>query len=300
MNFKGTKEFCTNILLTVVSFGRLIKYSKIAHRFPLKIRVSRSLCIIGNGPSLKESLNESCFAEFIEDKDVFCVNTFVLSEQFIELKPQYYLFLDPEFWESTATDESQKLSQDILNRLQQVTTWKMKIFLPINAKKSLFAQKLTLINNITLSYFNNCPFNGFKWLRFFMYSKGASMPLGQNVLIGALFLGINMGYRKIYVIGADMSLHQNVVLRQDNIICGHVQRFYEDTLTTVTEVVPFLNQGATPYWRMAELFQAFADTFKAFEDIAEYAHYVDVKVYNVSKVTFIDVFERCGIRDCLD
>lgn len=291
------KLLLENIVHTLISFVRLIIHVNLKYRFELCERQMKSLCIIGNGPSFRNTFHDAAFSNFAESKDFFCVNTFALSEEFDILKPRYYLFLDPEFWENTATDECKQLRQNLLSEINEKTTWNMTIFLPVKAKRFSFVQLFCFKENINIEFFNDCPFWGFNFIKFYLYRKGVAMPLGQNVLIGAVFLGLNMGYKNMYLIGADMSLHKNLILRDDNVVCGVVKRFYEDENEDSIKMTPFLKQGADPYWKMADLFEAFTNTFRAFDELACYAQSINAKVFNASKVTFIDSFKRCNIKN---
>lgn len=85
-------EFFNKIFLCVYRNNQDISKLKIECE-----RIVKKECVIlGNGPSLKKSLENDL--DFISNRIVFCVNFFATSDYFEVVKPKFYVFADPGFW----------------------------------------------------------------------------------------------------------------------------------------------------------------------------------------------------------
>jgi hypothetical protein len=116
------------------------------------------------------------------------------------------------------------------------------------------------------------------------------MPKAQNVLIAALFVAINMSYKKIYLFGADHSWHETIELNSKNIVCFRDAHFYDND---DAHLIPFYKGYANQdTFTMQELFDAFATMFRGYDMLQVYARSLGCKIYNLSSKTFVDAFER--------
>jgi hypothetical protein len=120
------------------------------------------------------------------------------------------------------------------------------------------------------------------------------MPQSQNVLVAAIFLGINMSFKKIYVFGADHSWHEHLHVNEENILCLKHIHFYENEENV--SFVPFY-KGAhlKETFSVAEIFATWAKVFNGYSALNHYANSRGCKIYNASEVSFIDAFERIKI-----
>ncbi|MFW5726411.1 MAG: hypothetical protein ACOCW4_00955, partial [bacterium] len=83
----------------VASFYSAIKVLLMSRFFlqrPDKINDHRECVLLGNGPSLKDFLDNHL--DFLQDKAVFAVNNFVRTDAFPKVKPQYYVIVAPDYW----------------------------------------------------------------------------------------------------------------------------------------------------------------------------------------------------------
>ena len=188
------------MLKSIISVSKVIVFAKY---FLPKPAISSTTCaILGNGPSLKFSLENN--EAFLSNTELFCVNLFATTPYFEQFRPQNYFVLDDAF-----ANEKHALIPNCYKNMIEKTTWSMKLFVPVQFKKSGYVQKIFANHpHIQLVYYNYVISNGFTWLNHWLYNKGLAMPQSQNVLVGSLFTAIGLGYKKIYLFGADHTFHE--------------------------------------------------------------------------------------------
>ncbi|OQY00191.1 MAG: hypothetical protein B6I24_00260 [Bacteroidetes bacterium 4572_128] len=89
--------FIENFVLMILSIIKIFIFSKLFIKIKDKKENTNKDCIIlGNGPSLNSFLKEKKY--FLQNKELFCVNLFPISEFFERLKPRYYVLSAPEVY----------------------------------------------------------------------------------------------------------------------------------------------------------------------------------------------------------
>jgi hypothetical protein len=247
--------------------------------------------ILGNGPSLKNSLKETSL-NFIKARKKFCVNDAVISDEFNALKPEYVVFMDQAYISPKTAEPNlsrYKKEEQILSKAD----WEIKIFMPIGAKLWNHFIEVPLKNkNVKIIYINsNMSQFEDEQDKFIEYKQNISMPRITNVLISSLYIAINAGYKKIYLYGADHSWHESINIRADNVVCYKDRHFYDKKeVTTCTPV--YKNPECNITFTMAELFTMFGYNFASYMELERYSIYMGAKIYNASNISFIDAFER--------
>jgi hypothetical protein len=281
-------KFSWNIFQTVISILKIFFLSGNVKQFPEA--QSDSISILANGPSLKSSLQK--FSEYFKNTTCFCVNNFSSSEEYEVIKPSYYLFLDPAFFEY---DEAKHEHPDIaaaLRNLELKTKWPLNLFIPRKGKKSMYLKILQERNpNIHVYYINYTVVKGFTFFTHFSFKKNFGMPRCTNVLGGCIFLALNMGYKEIYFFGADHSWHEELRMTDDNTLL--IKDFhFNDKSEDVKEHKLY---ESVERKQAIGIYRAFWWIYKTFQDyiyISEYAKKIDAEVYNASDKSYIDAFER--------
>lgn len=264
---------------TCKSIIRVILFSKITKN-DFNIVIKKNCVIIGNGPSVNDTLKESI--DFFKNKDVFCVNHFMITNYYPIIKPNNYLMLDPAF-----IDPNHKGALNALDHLVKFTKWDLNLFIPYSYRKSnYFLQKINKNEFIKIEYFNYVIFEGFERLKFWVYKNNLGMPQSQNVLVGTIFKTINLGYEKVYLIGADHTWHENLRLNENNELLAIDAHFYG------TKTYEAKDKVAKNESYMASQFLSLHKAFKGYEVLASYSKYRGVKIINASKRSYIDVFEK--------
>lgn len=280
--YNSTSTFLTNVLNSGISIVKVLIRSNLnIKNHPIK--GIKKCVILGNGPSLSDSLIE--YASILQNYQLIAVNGFALAKEYLVLKPNYYVLHDPAFW--TAED---KLPEKIFNAIKSKTDWPLTIYIPNQAKNSLLINSL-ISEKITIIYYNYVVYKGFTSLGHFLFNKNLAMPQSQNVLVACLFLTINMGFKDIYTLGADHTWHENLVVNENNVLCIKNVHFYSEE--TKVDFKPFRKGlDVEETFKVYEIFEIWTKVFKGYEVISGYAKAKGSKIYNASKVSFIDTFER--------
>ncbi|WP_343616095.1 hypothetical protein [Flavobacterium sp.] len=271
------------------TFYRVIRESKFQTDLEL-INDSGECYILGNGPSLKYYLEDNL--DFLKKQKTFAVNLFVKSEYYEILRPNYYVLADPNFWLFTGLPNKIKVEEDTLSTLNEIsrkTSWPLTILIPYAAKK-YFAIFFKNHEFIKIVCYNNTviPVEGFDSLTNYLFKKNLASPRIQNVLIAAIYASINIGFEKINVFGADHSWTKELFVNDDNQVGCVDDHFYHKETPSLRLYTRY--DGVN--YKMHELLRDFAYMFEGYHILKKYADYKGAKIYNRSKGSFIDAFER--------
>ncbi|QHT68832.1 hypothetical protein GXP67_20350 [Rhodocytophaga rosea] len=280
-------SFLKKLTETLLSFLFILKDSKFSTKVKSISGRSGQVIVLGNGPSFRADVEQ--YSSFFQDKDIICVNNFANSPYYETLKPYMYLFLDNMYWHKEILSEVEAQIMATFEFVNNKTSWPVILLFPFQARGSERLKVFTNPNIQTL-FFNHTPVSGFIGIRHWLYKRNLGMPKAQNVLIAALFVGINMGYKKIYLFGADHSWHQTIELNSKNMVCFRDSHFYDND---DAHLIPFYKGYANQdTFTMQELFDAFATMFRGYDMLQVYAQSLGCKIYNFSSKTFVDAFER--------
>ena len=302
-----------NLLISIRYFHLTYKVNKIKK----EILASDECVILGNGPSLKDSFDEDI--SFIKNKKKVCVNSFAESKYYAELKPEFYILADPLFWDKdyksifdsiskidslgensssetlgniNAYKKLKLVKDNLFKSLVEKTKWRLNLFVPLHSKPSkVFEDLATRNNNINVIYYSAIPIN-FKlsFFRHISYTLNIGMPTPQNVLIAAIFLALKINFKKIYLIGADHSWHEDLVLDENNILCLKDKHFYNQNEIKLTPLVGDIKNGTIT--KMHEQYYALYLTFRSHMFCESYSKKLNSLIANYSKKTYIDAYER--------
>ena len=205
-------------------------YSNKTENFGINLIDKNEECVVlANGPSLKKTFASKKIYEFIKKRKKFCVNAFVFSDEFFKLKPEYICFADLVFWSHKLRAKIQKFVDGIYNKLLAID-WQVIIFMPKYAENWNFIIDLPKRNqNIKIIYINTATSLHKKenLARFIEYKENQATPLIHNVALLAIYLSINIGFKNVYLFGLDHSWHENITVRNDNVVCIVDKHFYD-------------------------------------------------------------------------
>lgn len=240
----------------------------------------KSLIILGNGPSLRHTIDEKF--DRLVCNDLMAVNFAAITDDFFRLRPKYYMLADRHFFNAVTSDPNvAKLWANFAK-----VTWDFTLLVPSKFKH--FVKPLLMhCPDIRLRYFNLTPIEGFKWLRNLLYSAGLGMPRPRNVLIPAIMEGIRLGYKEIYLCGADHSWTKTLDVDEDNFVVSIQPHFYkdnEDEHKRVRETYKGL--------RLHNVLESMTIAFRSYWKIKDYAVRKKVSIYNSTPGSMIDAFQR--------
>lgn len=276
---------------TVFSVARVLLFSSFNPTGNKIKNVSGCDCfILGNGPSLKEVLKSEMFLNN-NSADLFVVNDFAISEYYEKIKPKFYVIADPGYWSNKAFEQTKIIRENVIASINLKTNWELTILVPAECYKTGFFQKQVQNKNVTILFFNTTEIHGFEKIVRGCYKYNLGMPQLQNVLVGAIYLAINIKYKKIYIIGADHSWLNDMFVNDRNQVCLLPNHFYGEAAKEKNSANVWLKCYGEPY-RMDEILVDLSKMFKGYHLLNQYASSMATKIYNLTPNSFIDAFER--------
>lgn len=289
------RDLIDNTYKTVFTKFNTLLNSKKSKIKPLK-NTNKKVIVLANGPSVKKEFDDKTILSEMANTDAICVNFFYKSEVFDFIKPKYYLISAPELWEEDVSELHQKNRNSLYNKLTNHVTWEMTFFIPFQAKTTSFwREQLSKNNNITIQYYNNTPIEGFESFRFRQFDKQRGTPRCHNVLGYTLMVLIWKDYKNIGIFGADHTWTKSLYVSEDNKAFLEQPHFYN----TNPNLVQMHTKGKKDEKKRKfhEIIHKFYLAFKSYFEIHNYAKTKGIKIYNLTKGSFIDAFERMTPKD---
>lgn len=276
-----TAHLISDLSRSVASVAKIILLS----RSPFKrkaIRTERPIVILGNGPSLNDTVENH--SDFLKDKDLLAVNFAANTPYFERLKPNRYVIADPGFFTLEGYEKIPELWKNI-----SAASWNIDLFVP--AKYLGLARGKITSRNVAVHPFNMTPIEGFYPLRRFAYKRGLGLPRPRNVLIPSLMNAIRAGYTDIYIAGADHSWSKTLWVDNKNRVVTVQPHFYPDDEKEQERITK-----AYAGIHLHDIFTSFAIAFRSYFDVARFASDAGVRIINVTPGSFIDAFPRQTIQ----
>ncbi len=289
--FNSATTFLSNLTASLLSLVKILMRSRWGVRLPVPQRPRCS--VLGNGPSLNDSLANH--QDFLGETELVCVNFFAATDHFTRLRPTNYVLADPNCFTFNETTVGREDLHQILAALLQRVDWPMQLYVPNFAKGSYLIRQIEAGNpTIKLIYYNPTIVKGFAWFRHWLYSANLGMPQAQTVIITALSLMINRGFKEIFLFGADTSWHEQIRLDEHNQLLMKQIHFY-DKPKDVAFAPVYKDAHRTRTFTMASQFLSLHKVFRGYEMLQEYATYKGARILNASSKSYIDAFERVQI-----
>lgn len=246
---------------------------------------SDKLIILGNGPSFSQSIKK--YKEQAEKNDCIAVNNFCNTDYFSEIKPNIYVIADPSNLGKidNLSESLREETQKIVSQLSKAT-WNINLIVPDFAKEGYL---INAINNplIKVYYYNTKNNPKYKQL-YDNWNTNCVTPPAQTVLNTCVYLGIYLEYKYIYVLGMDMSWHEDLELDQKtNELFIVDKHFYGTKKRFATLDI----NGKKPA-KVHEYLRCSVNALESFWELRGFADYKGVKIYNCSNHSWVDAFER--------
>jgi len=253
---------------------------------------SGSLIILANGPSLRSDLDRH--RARLSSCNTMAVNMFALSDDFSIIKPGFYIMLDIAFFKEKTLPRIMEAREKVLDKFKNSLSWDMVLLMPAEARNSHFHRQLLNAGlPLQFAFFNRTVVDGLKAVRNFMYSRGWGMPPPQNVLIGAIMSAVHIGFKKIYLIGADHSWHEEIRIKDDGALEITDRHFYNPSGQKLTK-----HHGETlKQLKIHEFFHELSRTFRSHILIEEFARSKGVDIFNASSASYIDAYRKMSIEE---
>ena len=242
---------------------------------------TNQLIILGNGPSLRTNLDNDL--DLLRSADTLAVNFAANTPEFSEIQPTYYLLADPHFFDKAGEDPNVGRLIENLNSI----TFQMTLFVPAGARK---ADSYFHNHNLTVKHFSFTAVEGYTWFENAMMNSHRGMPRPRNVLIPSIMVGIWLGYKEIYLLGADHSWLKTLSVNDRNEVVSIQPHFYKEDSREqqrVNEV--YVNR------QLHEVLESMMIAFKSYHRIREYADRCGTQIFNSTPGSMIDAFERASL-----
>lgn len=265
-------------------FISLISFIKSPRRVLPKYlpKKNSKLFILGNGPSLLDQFD--FIYENREKSELICVNGFSRNIEYESLKPEIYFLIDPVFFKNDW--ESYDIANSTLSSIKQKTNWNLLLIIPRKWKNSKSVKQLSNNTNISIGYINYVPFVGkLSFIKKSLLKLELSTPVLQNVLIAAIYFGINRKYKEINLFGTDHSWLNDLIVDENNIVYLKDHHFYE------SKTIQLVNADKTPkkaYFFISQIQRM----LKEYSVLECYAKEMGIKIINYTVNSHIESFEK--------
>ena len=223
--------------------------------------------VVASGPTVNDTLSQ-----IGESDDVITVNSSLKDKRIARLRPKIHVLIDSGFTED-------------IDYLYQLNDYKKrnivgKVVVTQEIKKAWIrnigdTSNLFVIN--TAAYLDEYRSGRDKKY----YENNYLTPVIQTVTIAAVYLAIQEGYSDIYLHGCDLTWINDLIVRDDNIVCQVDYHFYDAEKTSSISSLSML-----------EWADAFYNAIFGFWQLKHYADDEGVNIYNMSKSSMLDMFER--------
>ena len=275
------KTFFSRLWQTLLSLLKISLKSCLRTPLPRPSSAEGELLILANGPSLTQTVE--AHPSFLQGKDLLAVNHAAVSELFVRLKPRLYLLADPLFWIDPA------IRDRTFGALAARTAWPMTLFMPMRAWKDRTWQPLVAQNpQIRVVKYNSTPVEGFPGFCNLVYKLGLGMPRPHNVLIPSIAVAVRMGYRRVYLAGADHSWLPEITVNDRNEVLMNQKHFYDQGRSQACAV---RNENLTTA-TLSTILHHMSVAFGSYFVLRDFARFCGAEVINVTPGSFIDAFPR--------
>ncbi len=273
-----------SIIDALASYGKVMLLSK--RPSPAGNPKDESLIIMGNGPSLRETIAKH--SDILKKSKTLAVNFAANAETFFELKPSIYVLADPHFFKMESDGKS--ADPNVVRLWDNIASvdWNMTLYLPCKAK---IPESIIDNTHIKVKRYNLTPGEGLAGPVHWLYRKGLAMPRPRNVLIASIMIALREGYRDIYIVGADHTWSRDLWVDDKNRVISVQKHFYKDNEKEFERVA----QEYAGY-HLHDIMNSLTIAFRSYHQIKAYADKIGAKITNCTPGSFIDAFPRSSLK----
>ena len=242
---------------------------------------SNPVAIIANGPTL---MNELEMINSSANVDYCMLNHSAKTDLFWQLKPKYYVLVDPLFFNQILLQNDNPIFVSFMK-----VDWDMTIFVPIRNFKTMksivYGNKNIKVDTTPESISQLIDSNR---LRNFFFRNKMAIPIQQNVVISAIYAMIMEGFVRINLLGVGHSWLNAMVVNEKNEVCLRDTHYYNKE----AQLKPWYTVNGEPY-KMHVILRDLAQMFDSYHQLRSFSDSLgDVRIVNYTKDSYIDAFER--------
>jgi hypothetical protein len=250
---------------------------------------SKKLVILANGPSLNDVIQNWKDNDNFEEADILAVNYFCLDKAFMEIKPKYYVLSDPQFFDDKNLLKTK--ADEMYAVINEKVTWQLFLYIQYYAWRCIdWSIKITN-ENIKIIPCHSTIYTGYKIFRNWFFKHGLCSGNYGTVVLNAELIGLNLGYQELYLYGVDHNFFDKLFVDEDNQLCNSIKYFY-DKKSAITPLSHYYIPGKETKYTITEYLKEKAYLFQGHEIMRKYADYCSAKIYNCTKNSLIDSYER--------
>jgi len=250
---------------------------------------TKELLVFANGPSLSEVLTDIKSGEFLKrDSDIIMMNFTANSDDFYQMKPKYFCISDIMFYRIDRYREEKVLL--LFENLNTRVDWPLNVYFPYRWFKDKDYLKKFHNPYLNLVPFHTLEYQGFERFRFPLMLRNIGGSDFGTVLQNAINIGIILGYKRLYLYGADHTFFDGLKVDDNNQVCKITSHVYDD-MKTVEPIYQYYSGEKEPY-TMSFFLAEYAKLFAGHEIMKRYADYAGVEIINMTKNSMIDSYRR--------
>jgi hypothetical protein len=278
-------SFITKCLQSLVSVLKVLFQSKF--NLPKYTLKGKDFILLGNGPSLEKDIQ--LHFELFKTSNLVVVNNFCQSPYFAQLQPKYYFLLDPVYFSEI---ENFNVLEDSKKAFFNDIDWEIEFHIPYSAQSSSLVKGLKQNPKISFVYYNFVSIKGgLESINHFLYNRTLAIPQSQNILVFSIFNLALCDARNVFIFGAENDWHVQVKVDKENYLYMRDEHFYEESEEQINQRL-FKDLESTIKSKMSDLLLSSYKVFIGYENVQNYALTKKCKIYNCSKNSLLDSFER--------
>jgi len=240
--------------------------------------------IVGNGPSLKEQ-----DLSLLSNEYVFTVNQIVRSKEYCKLKSNFHLLLDPGYFN---LDAKKAEDLEVIEYLKKINTDDNKpiCIFPYDGKEAI--EKLGLNQYLNINYI--MPKLRFHEEYNSSIDMSSFMPDAPTVVQVAIFCAIYMGFKKIYLLGCDMTGYESIKERMSNYNYSTETHIYQLTENEKLRLIKERNERSNE-----KIFYGYARMFTYYRRLRHYCNGRKIELYNTTKGGVLDNLPRLTYEEVI-
>lgn len=222
--------------------------------------------ILANGPSLNETISA-----IKENDHVYTVNYALNYEKIRLLRPKQHFIIDTGIDKAYLGVLKKCIDENIIETLVMgpgiYEYW-----------KRLYSDDGVVVINDQCW---NEPYNSRRDKE--NYKNNVLSPVFQTVVIAAIYGAVQNNYKEIYLHGNDFSFLSDVSVNINNHLISASSHFYSSETYDYTE-----GMG----WNLTDWLEKVLLMLKGYQQVKDYAEDMGAKIYNLSKNSMLDIFEK--------
>ncbi len=242
-------------------------------KWALPARRRDECVIVANGPSVAEHQAE--LTAFAEKRDVISLNFSPVTPLFHKLRPWLHVMADPLFFGMPHDD---RRYGDFLNLYKALNELDYEMQLYVPHEYYAYARGHIDNRNVTLRSFSTWGLTDYNRLADFRLRRGLASFACQTVTIAALYLALVAEYKRVWIIGFDLS--DSFSIDENCNVVTDAKHFYD--AETIVDTRSYYKHYLKPNAKLHEELRL----------VKAYAEAHAVPVINLSLKSSVDAFPK--------